>query len=366
MASPALFTPFGLRDVELSNRIVVSPMCQFSAMDGLANDWHVVHLGNLAMSGAGLVFVEATAVEPSGRITPGCLGLWSRQHEEALGRIVDTVRRWGLSKLGIQLGHAGRKASCAVPWRGSHQLGVDEGGWPTVGPSPLPFAEGQRPPAALDAESLTRLRQAFVAAAERAARLGFDVVELHCAHGYLLHQFLSPLTNQRTDNYGSTRANRMRFPLEVFEAMRAALPAGTPFGVRVSATDWVDGGWSVDDTVAFAKELKARGCDFVDCSSGGLDPGQKIPLAPGYQVPFARRVREEAGLPSLAVGLIKTPEEAEEIVAGGAADLVALARAMLWEPRWGWHAAEKLGVKIEAPPQALRASTTLISKMTET
>jgi NADPH2 dehydrogenase len=356
-----LFSPWKLRDTELSNRIVVSPMCQYSAEDGVATSWHPTHLGNLAMSGAGLVFVEATAVEPVGRITPGDLGLWSDTHEAALGKAVEVVRRWGQAKLGIQLAHAGRKASTSVPWdtgpygKGK-QLPLDEGGWQTVGPSPLAFYPDERAPVPLDDDGLARVKRSFVQAAERAARLGFDVVELHCAHGYLLNELLSPLSNHRTDRYGGSRENRMRFPLEVFDAVRAALPKGTPLGVRVSAVDWVEGGWTLDDTVAFAQELKARGCDFMDCSSGGNHPAQKIAAGPGYQVPFAKRVKADTGMTTIAVGMITDAQQAEDIVSSGSADLVALARGMLWDPRWGWHAAEKLGAKIRGPKQYLRAS----------
>jgi 2,4-dienoyl-CoA reductase-like NADH-dependent reductase (Old Yellow Enzyme family) len=357
----ALFTPLRLRDLELSNRIVVSPMCQYSADEGLATDWHLVHLGNLSMSGAGLLFVEATAVEPSGRITPGCLGLWSEAHAAALGKAVDVVRRHGVARLGIQLAHAGRKASCAVPWKGGKQLALAEGGWPTWAPSPLPFLPAERPPVALEDDDIARLKAAFFEAAGRAARLGFDVVELHCAHGYLLHEFLSPLSNQRTDRYGGTLENRMRLPLEIFDEVRRALPAHTPVGVRVSATDWMEGGWSIDDTVAFSRALAARGCDFVDCSSGGLHPAARVPAAPGFQVPFARRVRAEAHIKAIAVGMITEPSQAEAIIAGGEADLVALARAMLWDPRWGWRAAQQLGARVVAPPQVLRANPEVLA-----
>lgn len=351
-----LFSPFQLRDVTLTNRIVVSPMCQYSSTDGLANDWHTIHLGNLSMSGAALVFIEATAVEQDGRITPGCLGLWSDAHEAALRPAVEAARRWGTARLGIQLGHAGRKASCAVPWRGGKQLGIDDGGWDTVAPSPLAFREGERAPRELGVDDIARIRGAFVAAAQRASRLGLDVVELHCAHGYLLHEFLSPVSNHRTDGYGGTREGRMRLPLEVFQAMRDALPPSVAFGVRVSATDWIDGGWTLEDTVAFAAALRGLGCDFVDCSSGAIHPAQKLKTGPGYQVPFARQVRAQAQIPTIAVGMITEAQQANEIVESGSADLVALARGMLRDPRWGWHAAEALGERIVAPPQYLLAA----------
>ena len=361
MTSPALFTPLRLRDLELANRIVVSPMCQYSAVDGSATDWHTVHLGNLSMSGAALVFVEATAVEAAGRITHGDHGLYSDDNEAALARVLATVRKWGTARTGIQLGHAGRKASCALPWEGGKQIALHAGGWETCAPSAVPFHESDRAPAALDDAGRARVKRAFAEAVGRAARLGFDVVEMHNAHGYLLHEFLSPLSNTRTDAYGGSRENRMRFPLEVFEAMRAAWPKEKPLGVRVSATDWLDGGWTLDDTVAYARALKERGCDFVDCSSGGSSPKAVVDAKPGFQVPFAKRVRADTGIATVAVGMITQPEQADAIVAAGDADLVALARGMLWDPRWGWHAAEKLGVKVRAPKQSLLASrTTLI------
>lgn len=361
MSTPPLFSPFSLRNVALHNRIVVAPMCQYSANEGVAQSWHRIHVPTLAMSGASLVIVEATAVRPDGRITTGCLALSDDAQERALADVVALAREHGQAKLGIQLGHAGRKGSCAPPWHGGAQLALDAGGWQTVAPSALPFNASDRAPRALEAAELAELVRAFAAAAARAARIGFDVVELHCAHGYLLHQFLSPLTNQRTDAYGGSLANRMRFPLEVFAAMRAALSAGVPLGVRISATDWVEGGWDLEASVAFARALKERGCDFVDTSSGGLSPLQKLEPTPGFQVPFAAHIKRDVGLPTMAVGLITEPEHANRIVAEGDADLVALARGMLWDPRWGWHAAQKLGVKALAPRQYLRGSATLTS-----
>ncbi len=358
MTAP-LFSPLHLRGLALENRIVVSPMCQYAAAAGVPGDWHLVHLGNLSMSGAALLFVEATAVEPEGRITPGDTGLYDDACEAAFARVVDVVRRVGTAHVGVQLAHAGRKASCAVPWDGGRQLALEAGGWTPFAPSAEPFVEGDRV-AELDADGRERIKRAFAAAAVRAARIGFDVVELHCAHGYLLHSFLSPLSNTRNDGYGGARENRMRFPLEVFEAVRAVWPADKPLGVRVSATDWVEGGWDVDDTVAFSKALVERGCDFVDCSSGGASPRQKIEAKPGFQVPFARRVREEAGAVTVAVGMITEPKQADDVIASGAADLVALARGMLWDPRFGWHAAEALGVTVRAPPQVLRARPSVL------
>ncbi|MCX7894110.1 MAG: NADH:flavin oxidoreductase/NADH oxidase [Burkholderiales bacterium] len=351
----ALFTPLRLRSLTLPNRIVVSPMCQYSARDGAATDWHLIHLGHLALGGAGLVMVEATAVEPRGRITPGCLGLWDDATEAALARVVRAIREWSGAALGIQLAHAGRKGSSREPWGGGALIPPAEGGWEPVAPSALPITPAEPAPRALRREELPALAEAFARAAERAARIGFDALELHCAHGYLLHEFLSPVANRRDDEFGGPLANRMRFPLEVFAAVRRAWPQDRPLGVRVSATDWVEGGWTLDDTVAFARALRELGCDWVDCSSGGVSPEQKVALGPGYQVPFAARVRAEAGIATMAVGLITEPREAEEIVASGKADLVALARGMLWNPRWAWHAAAALGAEVAAPRQYWRA-----------
>ncbi|HVY82241.1 MAG TPA: NADH:flavin oxidoreductase/NADH oxidase [Steroidobacteraceae bacterium] len=351
-----LFSPFTLRDLTVANRIVVSPMCQYSAENGAATDWHTVHLGHLALSGAGLLFTEATAVEPDGRISPADLGLYDDATEEALARVLDTIRNYSNALVGIQLAHAGRKASTRVPWEGSGQISSATGGWIPSAPSALPYNEGDVAPIALDAAGLQRVRNAFAQAAARAARLDLDVIEIHSAHGYLLHEFLSPLSNRRTDEYGGSLENRMRFPLEIFDIVRAAFPASKPVGVRVSATDWVEGGWDLEQTIAFAKELQRRGVDFVDVSSGGLSPAQKIPLAPGYQVPFARAVKQAAGVNTIAVGLITEPRQAEEIIANEQADMVALARAMLYNPRWPWHAAAALGASVTAPPQYWRGA----------
>jgi 2,4-dienoyl-CoA reductase-like NADH-dependent reductase (Old Yellow Enzyme family) len=350
-----LFSSYALGAVALRNRIVISPMCQYSADNGCASDWHLIHLGHLALSGAALLFTEATAVERIGRISPADLGLWSDQTEAALARSVQAVRRHSSIKLGIQLAHAGRKASTDVPWRGGKQIAPDQGGWQTVAPSAVPHAEGERVPTALDAAGMARVKQAFVDAARRAERLGLDVIELHAAHGYLLHQFLSPVANHRNDEWGGPLAHRMRFPLEVFEAVRSAVSERVPVGVRISATDWVDGGWDLEQSVAFAHALKLRGAAFMDVSSGGVSPQQKIPLAPGYQVPFGERIRQQTGMPVMAVGLITAAEQAEAIVAHGQADMVALARAMLYDARWPWHAAAQLGAQVEAPPQYLRS-----------
>jgi 2,4-dienoyl-CoA reductase-like NADH-dependent reductase (Old Yellow Enzyme family) len=352
-----LFTPLALEGLTLPNRIVVAPMCQYSADgEGSATDWHHQHLGTLSHSGAGLLIIEATAVAPEGRISPDDLGLWSDANEAALERVLAGVRPYSAVPIAIQLAHAGRKASTRVPWEGNAQIAPDEPvGWQTEAPSPLPFAEGDCPPAALDCAGLARLRGAFAQAARRAARLGIDLVEIHAAHGYLLHEFLSPLSNRREDDYGGSLDNRLRFPLEVFEAVRAAFPAGRPVTVRVSATDWAEGGWDIEGTIAFAQALEARGCAAIHVSSGALTPAQKIPVGPNYQVPLARAVKARVGIPVIAVGLITGFEQAEAIVSTGDADAVALARAMLFNPRWGWHAAAALGATVKAPNQYRRS-----------
>jgi 2,4-dienoyl-CoA reductase-like NADH-dependent reductase (Old Yellow Enzyme family) len=351
----ALFSPIKLRGLTLKNRIVVSPMCQYSAHDGVATDWHFTHINNLSLSGAAMFCIEATHVEAIGRITPGCLGLYDDACEAALKPILASVRKHSSTAIAMQLAHAGRKASSAKPWDGGQLIPAGQGGWQTVGPSALPHKEGEAAPLALDAAGLTRIREAFVDSTKRAARLGIDAIEVHGAHGYLLHQFLSPIANRRTDEYGGSLENRMRFPLEVFDAVRAAFPADKPVGMRVSSTDWVEGGWDLEQTIAFAKALKARGVDWIDASSGGVSPLQKIPLGPGYQVQFADSIKRETGLPTIAVGLITEAKLAEEIVAGGKADMVALARGMLYDPRWAWHAAAELGAEVEAPPQYWRS-----------
>ena len=352
-----LFAPWQLGQLALSNRIVIAPMCQYSAEDGSATDWHTIHLGHLALSGASLLILEATGVSPAGRISPKDLGLYSDANERALARVMHAVRAYSPIKLAIQLAHAGRKASTKVPWQGGGQIAPGEkDGWQTEAPSALAFAAGENPPAALDEKGLARVRDDFVRAAQRAAGLGFDGIEVHAAHGYLLHQFLSPLSNTRTDQYGGSLENRMRFPLEIYDAVRAAFPADRPVWVRLSATDWVDGGWDVDGSIAFAKALKARGCPAIHVSSGGLSPSQQIKLGPGYQVAFSERIRAEANIPTIAVGLITEPKQAEEILVKGQADAIALARAALYDPRWPWHAAAELGDHVHAPPQYLRCA----------
>ncbi|CAB3793944.1 NADH:flavin oxidoreductase/NADH oxidase [Pararobbsia alpina] len=356
MAPPALFNPIRVRHLTLSNRIVIAPMCQYSAENGRMNDWHLIHLGHLSLSGAALLTIEATAVLPEGRITWADVGLYNDETEAAIARTLAGIRRYSDMPIAIQLSHAGRKASTEVPWEGGAQFAPgDPHGWQTEAPSSIPFASGQVAPVALDREGLQRVRDAFAGSAGRAARLGIDLIQLHAAHGYLLHQFLSPLSNQRNDEYGGPLENRMRFPLEVFDAVRAALPAEKALSMRVSGTDWVEGGWDVAQTVAFARALEARGCDAIHVSSGGLHPAQQIPAGPSYQVPLARAVKSAVSMPVVAVGLISSFEQAEAIIATGDADLIALARAVLYDPRWPWHAAAELGAQVRVPKQYLRS-----------
>jgi NADPH2 dehydrogenase len=330
-------------------------MCQYSAVDGLANDWHLQHLGSLSLSGAGVVIVEMTAVEPQGRITPACLGLYSDANEAALERVVATCRRWGNTRLGIQLAHAGRKASVHVPWQGGRPLSADEGAWQTAAAAAIPFDEGWPAPRALDGEGLARIRGAFVAAARRADRLGFDLLELHGAHGYLLHAFLSPIANDRTDDYGGSPGNRMRFPLEVAAAVRTVWPREKALGMRITGSDWVDGGLTSADATLFAAALKEAGLDYVCVSSGGISPQARVAIGPGYQVPFAEAVKRDGKIAVQTVGMIADPRQAEAIVAEGRADWVAIGRAFLDNPRWSWHAADTLGAEIASPPQYHRS-----------
>jgi len=351
-----LFEPLKIGSLQLDNRIIIAPMCQYCVTDGTPGDWHLIHLGHLALSGAGLLIVEATAVSPEGRITSGDLGLYSDANEQGLARVLGAVRASSPIRIGMQLAHAGRKASSRAPWDGGAQIrSGDPGGWKALAPSAVPHSPSEEAPLALDAEGLKSVREAFASAARRAGRLGLDGLEVHAAHGYLLHQFLSPLANRRDDAYGGSLENRMRFPLEVFDAVRGAFPADKPVWVRISATDWVPGGWDIDGTVALSQALKARGCAAIHVSSGGVSPQQVIKLGPGYQVPYAQRVKAEVGLPTIAVGLITEAEQAEAIVAGGEADAVSLARAMLYDPRWPWHAAAKLGARVWAPKQYWRS-----------
>lgn len=352
----ALFSPYSLGSLELQNRIVIAPMCQYSADAGCANDWHLMHLGNLALSGAGLLTIEATAVLPEGRISPDDLGLWSDETEAALARVLEPIRRYSDMPIAIQLAHAGRKASTRVPWEGGAQISLGkEGGWQTFAPSAIAYEDGENAPIAMDHEALAATRRAFAEAAERSARLGIDAIQIHAAHGYLLHEFLSPLANRREDEYGGSIENRMRFPLEVYDAVREAFPADRPVSVRVSGTDWAAGGWDIEQTIVFTKALEARGCSAIHVSSGGLTPIQKIPVGPGYQVPLARVVKAATKLPTIAVGLITSYDHAEAIVGTGDADFVALARTITYDPRWPWHAAAHLGATIKAPKQYLRS-----------
>ena len=357
MASARLFTPLEVGRLELTNRIVIAPMCQYSAVDGCMTDWHLIHLGHLALSGAALLTIEATAVVAEGRITYGDVGLYSDECEAAMARVLDGVRRWSDMPIAVQLAHAGRKASTEVPWKGGAQIPPTQPprGWQTVAPSPLPFAPGDHAATALNEDGLAAVREGFVQAARRAARLDLAAVQLHGAHGYLLHEFLSPLSNKRDDQYGGSLENRMRFPLEVFDAVRAAFPADRPVTFRVSGTDWADGGWDVEQTVVLAQALEARGCGAIHVSSGGLTPDQRIVAGPSFQVPLARAVKQATKIPVIAVGLITEFEQAEAILVTGDADLVAIARAALYDPRWPWHAAAHFGAHVNAPNQYLRS-----------
>ena len=349
--SSKLFTPFRIGKLELANRVTISPMCQYSAVDGSMTDWHMQHLGNLALSGASLLTVEATGVTPEGRISHGCTGLYSDDNERAMKRVIDFVRSIAPVRIGIQICHAGRKGSAQRPWEGRNALQPGQGAWTTFAPSAVPLAPGWPAPQALDRAGMDAVRNAFVSAVQRAARIGFDLIEAHSTHGYLLSEYLSPLANKRTDEYGGSLENRMRFPLEVFKAMRAAWPAAKPIGAKISGTDFVDGAWGPDDAVAYARALQAFGADYVTVSGGGVVLDAKVPAAPGYQVPFAAQVKREVGIVTGSVGMITDPHQAEAIIAEGKADFVALARGMLFDPRWPWHAAVTLGAQIKYPPQ---------------
>ena len=351
-----LFSPITFRDLTLPNRIAVSPMCQYSSIDGFANDWHLVHLGSRAVGGAGLVFTEASAVLPEGRITPNDLGIWKDDHIASLARIVDFLHGQG-AHAAIQLAHAGRKASMQRPWEGDRLLSPSEDGWTNVAaPSPIAFNHHYAKPHELDATGIARITEAFAAAARRALTAGFDIVEIHSAHGYLLHEFLSPLSNRRTDLYGGSFENRIRLLVETVDAIRAEWPQNRPLFVRISAVEWTDGGWDLDQSVALARVLEQHGVDLVDVSSGGNVSGATIPTGPGYQVPFAERIRREAGIPTAAVGQITAPAQADQIIRNGQADLVLLARQMLRDPYWPLHAAQELGMSVSWPPQYLRAA----------
>ncbi|MEJ8324348.1 NADH:flavin oxidoreductase/NADH oxidase [Kosakonia sacchari] len=350
-----LFTEVNIGDVALDNRIVIAPMCQYSAEEGKATAWHRIHLGNLALSGAGLLIIEATAVEPQGRISPQDLGLWDDETEQALRVVLDDIRQYSPVKIGIQLGHAGRKASVSAPWLGGKQLSPQEGGWQTISASALAHDPAERPPLEMTKQDLARVKQAFVDSALRAVALGIEVIEIHAAHGYLLHQFLSPLSNQRSDEYGGSLENRLRFTQEVFSAVREAVPASVAVGIRISATDWVEGGWDLEQSVVLTKKIEAQGGAYVHVSSGGLSPLQSIKVTAGYQVPFAKALRQQTNMPVIAVGLITEPQHAEEILQQGEADLIALARGALYDPRWPWHAAAALHGAVHIAPQYRRA-----------
>jgi 2,4-dienoyl-CoA reductase-like NADH-dependent reductase (Old Yellow Enzyme family) len=352
MAS-VLFTPITMRGLTLPNRVVVSPMCQYNSDNGSANDWHLMWLGNMALGAAGLVMAEMTNVNPQGRISPKCAGIWSDDNEKALKRVHDFCRQYGVAKLGVQLAHAGRKGPTTPPAAGGKPILEGPDAWTPEAPSAIPYDTGWAVPHALTKDDIKRLIGEFVTSAKRLDRIVYDVIELHGGHGYLLHQFMSPLSNQRTDEYGGSTENRIRFPIEVYEAVRAAWPEAKPIGMRVSATDWVDGGWTPEETVILAKELKKRGMDYMDVTSGGLHPQQKIPLAPGYQVPFSEKVKKESGMTTMTVGLIAGYQQAEDIVASGQADMICIGRAAIYDPRWAWHAAEELGAEAPYAPKTM-------------
>ncbi len=358
-----LFSPLRLGPLDLPNRIAVAPMCQYSAEDGAATDWHLQHLTTLGMSGAALVVIEATAVERRGRITHGCLGLYSDACEDALARVLLAARRYAVpgTVFGVQLAHAGRKASSQRPWEGGGALQEHQDPWPTIAPSAIPFGEGWHTPEAFTEQEAEQIVQAFEQAARRAVRIGLGAIELHMAHGYLMHAIMSPLSNHRTDQFGGSLENRMRLPLEIARRVRAVVPGGIALGARITGQDWAEGGWTLDDAAALAGALKQAGLDFVCVSSGGVHAGIRIKVEPGYQVPFAKYVREKSGIVTRAVGMIARPDQAEDILASGAADQIALGRAMLDDPRWGWHAAEVLDAKLSYPQQYVRATAGLWS-----
>lgn len=351
-----LFSPCTVGQCSLQNRIVIAPMCQYSAQNGEASPWHTMHYGNLAASGAGLLIVEATAVEPQGRISPYDLGLWSDASEKALQNMLDSIKTWSSMPMFVQLAHAGRKAAHSAPWQGNSPLSPEDGGWRCYGPSCLPYDERTPAPKALDGAGIELVKQAFAQGAQRAARAGFDGIELHAAHGYLLHQFLSPLSNDRSDNYGGTLENRMRLTLEVFACIREAFPSHKPIGVRISATDFAEGGWDIEESIVLSKKLQAHGCAYIHVSGGGLSPAQSIQPGPGYQVSYAAKIKEQISIPTIAVGLITEAEQAETILNSGQADMVALGRGILYNPRWPWHAAAQLGAQVTVPSQYWRSA----------
>mgnify|MGYP000052975632 FL=1 len=347
--TPVLFTPIQMRELEIQNRVMVSPMCQYSSTEGSAGPWHHMHLGQFAASGVGLLCIEMTNVEPIGRITPHCMGLYSDDNESALRQVVHFCKEISDTPIALQLAHAGRKASSTRPWEGRKPILPANGGWQTVAPSAIAFHATAPTPRELSSAEIAAIVKNFSDAAHRAERIGIDAIELHAAHGYLLHQFLSPISNLRTDGYGGSLDNRMRFILEVFEATRSAWPSNKPLGIRLSVTDWIHGGWDIDQSIVLCNLLRESGCDWIDVSSGGLAPDQVVPIGPGYQVPLSERIRQETGLATIAVGMITEPRQAEIILSQGKADMVALARGMLYNPRWVWHAADELGARAEYP-----------------
>ena len=347
--TPVLFTPIQMRELEIQNRVMVSPMCQYSSTEGSAGPWHHMHLGQFAASGVGLLCIEMTNVEPIGRITPHCMGLYSDDNESALRQVVHFCKEISDTPIALQLAHAGRKASSTRPWEGRKPILPANGGWQTVAPSAIAFHDTAPAPRELSSAEIAAIVKNFSDAAHRAERIGIDAIELHAAHGYLLHQFLSPISNLRTDGYGGSLDNRMRFILEVFEATRSAWPSNKPLGIRLSATDWIHGGGDIDQSIVLCNLLRESGCDWIDVSSGGLAPDQVVPIGPGYQVPLSERIRQETGLATIAVGMITEPRQAEIILSQGKADMVALARGMLYNPRWVWHAADELGARAEYP-----------------
>lgn len=360
----SLFEPVKIGSLNIPNRLVIPPMCQYSAVDGKATDWHLIHIGQMAVSGAGLFIIEATGVSPEARITTRDLGLWSEETAVALGDVLKRVRNYSCMPIGIQLGHAGRKASSQVPWEGGALLSPDDpDGWLPVAPSSLPYKVGEAAPLELSQEAIFKIIKDFSDAARRAVEIGVELIEIHAAHGYLLHQFLSPISNKRSDEYGGCLENRIRIVLEIYKAIREVVPEGFPIGVRISGTDWVDGGWDIEQSILLSEALEKLGLSYIHVSSGGVSPQQKIPLGPNYQVPLAAAVRAAVSIPVIAVGLITEADQAEAIVANGEADLVALGRGMLDDPRWPWHAAARLGAKIKAPPQYWRSEPSCSSSV---
>lgn len=352
-----LFTPLKLGNLVLKNRVIIAPMCQYSAEDGAATDWHTIHLGRLALSGAGMLILEATAVNPIGRISYADLGLWDDKTEQALAQSLSAVRKYSAMPICIQLAHAGRKASTTKPWEGGQVITPNQvNGWQTIAPSALPFNDGSPIPEAATLKDIDDIINDFIEAAKRTERLGIEAIELHAAHGYLLHQFLSPIANQRNDKYGGSLENRMRLLLEVVDAVKAAVSDKMTLGVRISATDWVTGGWDLEQSLILSRELEARGCQFIHVSSAGLSPLQEIPAAPGFQVTFATAIKQVVNIPVIAVGLITDVQQADNIITSEKADAIALARAILYNPHWVWHAAAELGEQVIAPPQYLRSS----------